>query len=83
MRKIGCRLIMIQYVSHGWAYRFSPLGRNGSKVGTYRVKLSSDTNETEFVTDQYLNYLDGYGYVCQITLSVVNSILNQKALQSN
>ena len=53
---------MMQYVSDGWAYRFSPLGRNGSKAGTYRVKLSSDTHETEFVTDQYLNYLDGYGY---------------------
>lgn len=53
---------MMQYVYNGWVYFYSGGTGNRHERGVYRIKLSLNTYETEYVIDQYLYYLDGYGY---------------------
>ncbi|HWP96582.1 MAG TPA: DUF5050 domain-containing protein [Syntrophomonadaceae bacterium] len=52
----------MQYVYDNWVYLYSTAAGNRHEKGVYRVKLSLDAYESEHVTDQYLYYLDGYGY---------------------
>lgn len=52
---------LMQYVYDGWVYYYR-MGHAGQVDGVYRVKLSPNTYETEQFIDQYLYYLDGYGF---------------------
>ena len=53
---------IMQYVYNDWVYFYSTGTGNRHQRGVYRVKLSLNTYESEYVIDQYLYYMHGYGY---------------------
>lgn len=52
----------MHYVYDGWIYMLTTGGGPTGQMGEYRVKLPCDDYQAEYLVEDFLFYLDGYGY---------------------